>query len=252
LKAYVALREQVHYRRAAFSSGLSAVGYAVSYVLPCRPNPEDVLVIWNRYGGGERAALTFEKAGAKVLVAENGYLGKDWLDDTWYAIAHGQHNGAGRWPTGGPERWDSLGVELAPMRGGSEVVLLPQRGIGPAGVAMPRDWTDRTYARLRGRGLRVRVRQHPGTRECVPLERDLGKASAVVTWGSGAALKALVMGVPVFYDFPQWIGGPAASRFTDDLTPCVDARLEMFRRLAYAQWRIGEIADGTAFRHLLR
>ena len=33
--------------------------------------------------------------------------------------------------------------------------------------------------------------------------------SIMATWGSGAALKALMLGVPVFYDFPKWIGAPA-------------------------------------------
>lgn len=251
MKAYVLLREQVHYRRQAFASGLSACGFQVDYTPPVRPNPEDLLVVWNRYGGGERTAQAFERAGARVLVAENGYLGKDWLGETWYAVALSQHNGAGKWPAGPDSRWDSLGVELAPMREGGEVVLLPQRGIGPPGVAMPREWTDQTYTRLRARGIKARVRAHPGQNKCVPLEQDLERAGAVVTWGSGAALKALVMGIPVFYDFPQWIGAPACARFDEGMVPATDCRLAMFRRLIWAQWRLRELADGTAFRHLL-
>jgi hypothetical protein len=187
-------------------------------------------------------------------VAENGYLGNEWCGDQWYAISRSQHNGAGVWPAGGPERWDALGVTLAPWRTeGRELVILPQRGIGPAGVAMPAQWAGEAARRL-ARHMPVRVRPHPGTKPCKPLEFDLRKAAAVATWGSGAALKALLLGVPVFYDMPKWIGAQAgASLACPVFAPVRDdaARLAMFRRLAWAQWRLSEIDSGEAYRQLL-
>jgi hypothetical protein len=33
-----------------------------------------------------------------------------------------------------------------------------------------------------------------------------------VTWGSGAGIKAMQAGIPVFHEFEQWIGGPGAAR----------------------------------------
>jgi len=63
-----------------------------------------------------------------------------------------------------------------------------------------------------------------------------------VTWGSGAAVKALTWGIHVESHMPNWIG-------EQDNTDA--GRLEMFRRLAWAQWTLDEIEDGTAFRHLL-
>lgn len=88
----------------------------------------------------------------------------------------------------------------------------------------------------------------------VSLEDDLSDARCVVTWNSGAALRALLMGVPAFYEFPAWIGAKAALPLTAwpaEPKRCDEARLAMFRRLAWAQWRIVEIESGEAFAALL-
>jgi len=249
LRALCLLREQVPYRRAAFIAGLLVCGYEVCDRIH-DPRTGDVLVIWNRYGVFDNDANRFERAGATVLVAENGYLGNDFAGGIWYALSRGQHNGAGSWKEGGPERWDRLGIACAPWRyGGREVVVLPQRGIGPPGVAMPRDWLTKTRARLLASGIRHRVREHPGTRtDAVPLEQDLDEAAAVVTWGSGAALKALLLGIPVFYDMPNWIGSRAAAWIGDG--PFRGDPLPMFRRLAWAMAPLEEIASGEAIRRL--
>lgn len=243
-RAFLSLRPGVHYRREAFATGLARVGFEVHHGMTDRPKVGDILVIWNRYAQYDAAAKIFERHGLPVLVAENGYLGNELAGERWYALALSHHNGAGAWPKGGPERWDSLGIELEPFRpvAGGECILLPQRGIGPAGVAMPRNWQRDTERQLRDVGMPYRVRPHPGTGACVPLEVDLARAGAVLTWGSGAALKALQMGVSVFSDFPKWVG-------RQDNTDA--GRIAMFRRLAWAQWRLSEISNGEAFKWLL-
>jgi hypothetical protein len=121
-------------------------------------------------------------------------------------------------------------------------VILPQRGIGPPGVATPPQWLQNVRNRLTTAGIKHRVRPHPGQREAMPLEQDLRNASVVWTWGSGAALKALAMGVAVKHEMPGWIG---AQDNTDA------GRLAMFRRLAWAMWTLPEIESGQAFEALL-
>jgi hypothetical protein len=254
MRAFLALRDGLPYRREAFIAGLESLGYKVQIGCTTSPKPDDVFVSWNLYAEKLNTARVFESAGRPVLVAENGYLGNDFAGSRWYAISRNQHNGAGKWPHGGPERWDSLNVPLAPWREpDGEIVVLPQRGIGPPGTAMPRDWLARTEAQLAG--MKYRVRRHPGVTQCISLEDDLRNASAVCTWGSGAALKALTMGIPVYSDMPNWIGYMAALplkalkqglRKTDDI-----ARREVLRSVAWAMWRLEEITDGTAFRRLL-
>jgi hypothetical protein len=221
MRALLNLRYTAPERRAAFESGIKRIG-----------DPE-VFVTWNRIGAADQKAKEYEARGLPVIVAENAAWGNDFVGLRWYSLALGMHNTAGCFPLGGPERFDGLGVELAPWCTSGERVVLPQRGIGPSGVAMPRDWPNQQVGR---------IRRHPGTSACMPLEKDLENAGEVVTWGSGAAIKALIWGIQVESHMPNWIG-------EQDNTDA--GRLEMFRRLAWAQWTIDEIASGEPFERLL-
>lgn len=255
--AWLALRDSLHYRRDAFAAGLRRLGFHVEHRATDRPGPRDVLVCWNRYGEVNRCACQFEQRGLPVLVAENGYLGNDLAGARWYALSRGQHNGAGTWRDGGADRWDALSIPLGNWRApGGELVLLPQRGIGPPGVAMPKEWLGRTETELRRAGIAYRVRRHPGTGKGISLEDDLAGASAVVTWGSGAALKALARGIPAFHSMPNWIGAAASLPVSSLLLRDPgkrnnEDRLAMFRRLAWAQWNLEEVSSGKAFADLL-
>lgn len=251
-QACLLIRDLPSYRRDSFASGLKSLGYEVSNRV--RPGPGNVLVVWNRYGHYDTIARTYEDAGATVLVAENGYLGRDWRDKHWYALARGNHNGAGKWFVGGSERWDNMHVSLQDWRtGGSEIVVLATRHIGPDKVREPNGWAASIVHRHRHLcGLPVRMRAHPGEKPAVPLEYDLRNAAAVITWGSGAALRALQMGVPVFYGFPNWIGRDAACPFAAGVSePVRGDRLPMFRKLAWAMWNTEELSTGEPFKCLL-
>lgn len=238
MRAWLNLRFTVADRAAAFRQGLERLGFEVCPGSTVAPEDGDVLVTWNRIGSGQASALAFEKRGLPVLVAENASWGNDFAGGHWYSLARRFHNTAGMFPVGGPERWDSLGVELAPWRQeGAEIVVLPQRGIGPPEVAMPMTWPHQAQRATGGR-----IRMHPGMRPAKPLQDDLAKAIFVVTWGSGAAIKALLWGIRVKSEMPAWIGEQ------DNTTK---GRLAMFRRLAWAQWTLAEIASGEAFRRLL-
>lgn len=250
MRAYCQIRAEPHYRRDAFESGLKAAGYRIVPAIT-NPTPDDILVIWNRTGQNHTLAKQFEAVRAKVLVAENGYMGKKWNGNEWFAVSRNHHNGAGSWNVGGPERWDGWNVQLPPFRtDGTEIVLLPQRGIGEPGVAMPLNWTKDVPGMI---GKRCRVRHHPGDGGGVPLEIDLRSAACVMTWGSGAGLKAMALGIPCFYSFPKWIGAPGArmdAQFSAGPRRDEEARLAMFRRLAWAMWTLEEIASGYAFEQL--
>lgn len=232
--AFLNLRSSVPERRHAFVKGLEKLGYEIVEQIPSDPPKGSIFVTWNRINGADYAARQFEAKGLPVLVAENASWGNDFAGKRWYSLALNFHNTAGQFSVGSSERWDTLGVELAPWRvTGGETVLLPQRGIGPVEVAMPKGWQG---------GRKGRVRAHPGTRDCLSLENDLAKAGKVVTWGSGAAIKALVWGIQVESHMPRWIG-------EQDNTD--EGRLSMFRRLAWAQWTLEEISSGEPFKRLL-
>ncbi len=231
--AWLNERTKIAGRKEALVEGLRACGYAVREGVP-NTVAGDLLVTWNRFGPSELAARAFERAGRKVVVLENA----NWnglVPGRWLQVAPGRHNTAGIARVGSASRWDALNFPLEPWRETQgEVVALAQRGIGSPPTAMPKDWPSRQ---------RCRVRRHPGRGATVEeLRQDLSRCSKVVTWGSGAAILALAWGIPVESHMPNWIG-------EQDNTDA--GRLEMFRRLAWTQWRIEEIGSGEAFRWTL-
>lgn len=248
-KALNLLRRSVHYRRDAFDRGLIRAGFLLVDRVD-RPEPGDVVLCWNRYGGAAEQADHFERHGARVLVAENCPLGND-LHGGAYSLArsHVALTG-GALASGGPERWDSWGINLARYRSDDgETVILGQRGIGHPDVASPAQWAEQLRGRIGGR-----IRVHPGTGEAIPLADDLQRAGAVVTWSSAAALQAMALGVPVWHAHPKFIGAPAARPLAEWPGPGKRdeaARLEVFRRLAWAIWTLDEISSGEAVARVL-
>ncbi len=250
------LRGAPHYQREAFSDGLIAAGYQIMASVD-KVLPGDALLCWSRKSIWGALADEFEAGGGVVFVAENAYLPASLIGPGWYALAEGQHCGAGRWPNGSGDRWDALGVELRPWReGGTETLILDQNGGGSQMVRSPKGWSEVVQKQIGGR-----IRWHPwkvATGKVPaqpPIEQDLANAKQAVTWNSSAALTALVMGVPVFNEFPHWIGSLAArpiAEFGQEPKRDDEARLAMFRRLAFAMWRVDEIRSGKPFTELAR
>lgn len=261
MKAYCLIRPQPQYRLEAFVAGLKAAGYQVTVGACGKAEAGDVLVIWNRYGANDQLAEDFEARGGTVLVAENGYLGRDGQGRQHYALAIHGHNGSGQWRHGDVDRWTRLSIELKPWRAdGEHILLCPNRPFGMRGFEMPVHWARDTVEALRKITRRpIRVRPHPGNWQQrapqIPLAEDLANAWAVVIWASSAGVHALAQGIPVWCTAPWWICKSAA---LDDLAQIERPpeswpdRFEAFSRLAWAQWSVDEIARGDAFRYLLR
>lgn len=237
-----------NYRRDVFLSGLKAAGYEAKRRVD-HPKEGDILLIWNRRAQDEAEAKRFERTGGRVLVAENGYLGKDWHGQKWFSLAIGHHAGAGKWPQGGPERWASWSVDLHDWKTEGETLILAQRGIGEPGIASPRGWAQEVQQRIGGR-----IRKHPGIMQTeISLEDDLRSVGPVVTWHSGAAIQAMILGHPVWYGFPLWIMARAAQptrlwgkkSWTND-----EDRLRALENMAWAMWSSEEIRSGRAFEEL--
>lgn len=266
MKAYCLIREQPWYRRDAFMSGLKRAGLAPELRRPASVDRDTVLVIWNRYADNHELALQVERAGGRVWVAENGYVGIGGSNpkfdvhphgpkpEHYYALAEGYHNGGGRIPTGDGSRWAALGVELKAWRASGEYVLVcPNRSFGVPARTMHPDWAEREAARGRkATGLPFRVRPHPGNHAPArPLAEDLKGAAAVIVWSSSCGVHALIEGIPTWCAAPAWILKEAACSGPLQ-QPTLAPRLPAFERLAWAQWRCDEIASGAPFEALLR
>jgi len=237
MRAWLNLRYTVPERRRIYSDGLIRLGYKIHDGAPLNPLRGDILVTWNRCGIGAKSASVFESKGLPVLVTENASWGNDFAGDRWYTLARTRHNTTGMFPIGDDDRWDSMGIELPKWRTEGETVIIAQRGIGSPPTASPLRWADKI-----NETTRWRIRRHPGMKPAIPLEDDLAQCGRVITWGSGAAIKALLMGIPVTSYMPKWVG-------EQDNTDA--GRLEMFRRLAWCQFRLSELESGYAFARML-
>jgi len=236
--AWLYLRHKTDERFRIFSHGLRKHGYSIQSGLPQNYGKNDLFVTWNRLPAANATANEFESRGMRVLVAENSSWGNEFNGDRWFHIARNLHNTAGMFDYFDDTRWDDLQVNLEDFRSVGEGIILPQRGIGPINVRMPPGWAEK-MKKQHG----YRIRKHPGrNKSATPLEKDLDGVSHALTWGSGAAIKALMIGVKIYHFMPDWIGKQ------DNTT---HGRLDMFRRLACAQWTHKEIENGFAFERLL-
>lgn len=253
--AHCMIRDGAAYRRERFHLGLKRLGFTVSIDNPHTFRPDDVVVIWNRYGTGHDLALRAAKAGAAVIVAENGYFARPKEGGLHYALARDGHNGAGRWPAGDGARWAALGVELKPWRqSGSHIVVAPNRHFGQPGFLMPADWPNETVKRLRAMTKReIRFRQHPGNDlPRTPMAEDLRDAWCTVVWQSSFGVHSLVAGVPVICCGRAWVAkGAAGSALEEIENPPMPDRLPHFESLAWAQASFEEIESGEAFARLM-
>lgn len=247
-------------RHKVIARGLEAAGWRVRRGFGMPRGPGDLLVTWTVHRGAkENAARSFEAAGGRVLVCEEAYV-RTVNGEKHLALALHDHNGAGLWYVGGPERWESFGIPLKPWRKrGTHILLREQRGIGSTRMASPPLWHDDAARRLAALTERpVVFRAHPRSRlypEVAagqpPLDDALADCHAVVTWASAIAARALVAGVPVFYEAPTIVCAGACQRDLEGLdSPHLPDRLPALERLAWAQWSLAEIARGLPFEYL--
>lgn len=246
-------------------AGLKAAGFDARSGPPQQgAAPGDIMVCWNRYHDTHALAERFERAGGIVAVAENGYVGPGGVSPhqmqprEWYALAIGGHNGSGAWPAGDSSRWGALKVDLKPWRTeGKHILVCPNRSFGRPDLIMPLRWAEDVTARIAKVTKReIRIRPHPGNgAHRTPLSDDLRGAHACVIWSSSAGVQALISGVPVICEGPAWICKDAACPSWEHLARggvYGGHRRRALERLAWAQWRVDEIATGAPFVHLLK
>jgi hypothetical protein len=262
MRAAVNIREAPSYRLDAFKAGLMRLGYSiVPYFQRGKPEDErDLLVLWNLHIDTEPAARVWEEQGGTVIICENGYIGADEQGRQLYAVSVHGHNGAGWYPVGQEDRFAPLGLTVQPWQTNESghILVCAQRGIGSREMASPPNWHAKAAGLLRkASGREVRVRLHPGNKGPAPgaptLSDDLRGAWSCVIWSSSSGVKALLAGIPVFYDAPHWICSTGAVGFDGRaVSPKRDdaSRIDALRQMAWGQWRVAEIEMGLPFDYI--
>jgi hypothetical protein len=161
------------------------------------------------------------------------------------------------------DRFDRFAIDLKPLRHAGRHILLcgmSDKGAIAEGFR-PNQWETETILRqICDRPIRYRPK--PSWKRARPLqgsdyadvrrpiEDDLRDCHCLVSHHSNAAIDALIAGVPAIT-----VAGAASvlSHFDDIHDPYFPSRdrLQQFLAdLCYTQWRVEELADGSAWRHL--
>lgn len=246
--------------QAALAAGLRELGHTP--ILTHRaPAQTQVVACW-----GWRAGALHREAGKDVLVMERGYLGDRFA---WTSLAWNGLNGRATFPPAPAddgERFERHFGPLAPWRTNHRDGHILIVGQVPGDASLQGRDLEPWYADMADRALRLGFepvfRQHPvaikqgirqgppGIRKHVgPLADALANAAQVVTYNSNTGVDAAVAGVPVYVDNEGSMAWPVGGQLVGDLEHAPD-RTAWAHRLAWRQWTLAEIADGTALKGL--
>lgn len=191
-----------------------------------------------------------------VVVIDSGYVNRD----TYFMVGLNGLNGRANFrnESCGPDRWEVLGVELKPYRDEGDHILVCGQIPWDASVQDfdHEKWCLDIVHKLKKITPRpIRFRPHPKIARAPlpPIEHDLERAYAVVTFSSNSGVDAAIAGIPVFALDKGSMAWPVSSH---DLTyihnPLKPLREPWAFNLAYTQWTIEEMKEGLPWRHLTR
>lgn len=243
----------------AMCAGLSRHGVAVS---PFHERPEvtaDFAVCW-----GWRKGLRIRSSGfAKpILVMERGYLGDRM--NVWTSLGWDGLNGRARFPKpqdGGERFWSNHGHLAKEWERFDGYWLIAGQVLGDQSLLNVNylEWLKDTIDELDRMGVDARFRPHPeavrrGQVFPVPsymvstgtLADDLAGATCVIAYNSNATVDAVLAGIPAVTCDEGAMAFSITSHHVSQPLVTPD-RSEWFRRMAWCQWTIGEIQDGSAW-----
>ena len=159
------------------------------------------------------------------------------------------------------DRWNELGIELQPRRYGRRIIVAvpdekPCKFYGINWL----DWVENTVNAIKQHTDRpVVIRQRAPQRidrvATDPLAKLLADdVHALVTFNSNAATESIIAGVPAFVTAPAHAAKPVAntdfSQIETPVWPDQDKRQAWANHLAYGQFHVKELRNGTAYRIL--
>lgn len=232
------------------------------------PVGSDVAVVWS---WKQRAIIAdAEKRGAHVLVIERGFIQPR---TKWCSLAFNGLNGHGKFvpaPDNG-ERWQKFfSYHLKPWRTDKKgyALLIGQRPDDVSlGGAHFRNWVNSVAKKLIDSGHEVVFRPHPRLVELniaagIPtfspegtlpsrgrLAQDLAGAACCITFSSNTSVEAILAGIPTYTEYDGSIAWPVTSHNLDNPFYYPD-RLPWCHDMAWKQWTLAELSDGSAWGHV--
>lgn len=241
--------EQSRTTMEAFAQGMSALG-DVPFMADLRSGVPDCVDFVATWGDRPWRSAATDKP---RLYLEAGYIngtGPDYVQNRlrfvsaeWNGLgAHGDD--VGDCPD---DRWDALNITCSPWNPpGPKLLVLeqhPSDGAANPG-ALSGVLKDIT-------GFTVKRRPHPLVEPSCKLDADLRWADCAITWGSTAAVEAIIAGVPTVVMSDRCIASEIMPNSLDGLRDVGGvSRSNWLHRLAYRQWTHAEMASGAAWRHL--
>src|SRR3989338_7336791 len=237
----------------------------------------DCLVVTGRLAHSSHILHTCRRKGASFIYFDKGYLHRGWNT--------GKHGGYIRFAINDvhplryflriprpSDRWEKLNVRLKPLRQGNHILYADcTRKFAAYHDLDPIAFASKAVETIqRTTDKPILYRQKPSARDVlskspipgtilsdirVPIEKELSKVFALVTFSSNAALDAIVNGVPAFVLGPG-IAKPVSNtdleKLADPWFPTDAERLRWCHAVAYCQWQIWEIEEGLVWQDLKR
>jgi hypothetical protein len=157
------------------------------------------------------------------------------------------------------DRWDRLGVKIHPRRYGHKIIVAApdEKPCRYYGIDQ-QQWVQETVDEIKKYTDRpVVVRERAPKREDRVLREPLSQVleqdvHALVTFNSIAAVESILAGVPAFVLAPSHVAEPVANRdlskMDNPFYPNQDLLMAWCHSMAYGQYHVRELKDGTAFR----
>jgi len=157
------------------------------------------------------------------------------------------------------DRWKALGITALPRHTGSKIIVAApdEKPCRFYGIDQAK-WVEETVAQLKQLTDRpVEVRERAPKRvdriTTSPLSQVLARdVHALVTFNSVAAVESILAGVPAFVLAPSHVAIPVANTTLDKINEpfwpdraLIDA---WCHSMAYGQYHVSELKNGTAFR----
>ena len=157
------------------------------------------------------------------------------------------------------DRWQALDVVLQPRKFGRKIIVATpdEKPCRYYGIDQ-QQWVEQTVAELKKYTDRpIEIRHRAPKRidrvSTAPLSTVLANnVHALVTYNSIAAVESIFAGVPAFVLAPTHIAEPVASKDLSQIENPVWANRDTLdawcHSMAYGQYHVRELRDGTAFR----